>query len=104
MGMTEDMLKRMGDKNGDGVISKEEYTSNADERFAQMDENKDGKVTKEEVEAAGRKMREMMGGGGRPGEGGPGGARRPDGDGKGARPEGDRPKRPEGEAPPPPKE
>jgi Ca2+-binding EF-hand superfamily protein len=102
-GMTEDMLKRMGDKNGDGNITKDEYISNADERFAQMDENKDGKVTKEEVEAAGRRMREMMGGG-RPGEGGPGGFRRPEGDGKGARPEGDRPKRPEGEAPAPPKE
>jgi hypothetical protein len=100
----EDIMKRMGDKNGDGIITKEEYTSNADERFAQMDENKDGKVTKEEVEAAGRKMREM-GGGGRPGgEGSPGGFRRPEGDGKGARPEGDRPKRPEGEAPAPPKE
>jgi hypothetical protein len=98
--MMGDMLQRM-DKDGDGVLTKEEYLNSSEERFAQMDENKDGKVTKEEIEAMGRKMREMMGGG-RPG--GDGGFRRPEGgDGNRPRPEGDRPKRPEAEASAPPK-
>jgi Ca2+-binding EF-hand superfamily protein len=98
LGMMGDMLQRM-DKDGDGVLTKEEYLNSSEERFAQMDENKDGKVTKEEIEAMGRKMREMMGGG-RPG--GDGGFRRPEGgDGNRPRPEGDRPKRPEAEAPAP---
>ena len=104
-----DMLQRM-DKNNDGAVTKDEFVANTEERFTQMDENKDGKVTKEEVEAMGRKMREMMGGGEgfrRP-EGGAagGGFRRPEG-GDGARPRpegGDRPPRPEAEAPAPPKD
>jgi hypothetical protein len=69
-----------------------------------MDGNGDGKITKEEAEEAGRKMREMMGGarGGSPGQGG--GFRRPEGGGEGGtrpRPEGAPPQRPEGEAPKP---
>lgn len=92
------------DKDGDGILTKEEFIGSSEERFAQMDENKDGKVTREEMEALGRRMREAYEGGGRPGgEGGPGGFRRPGGEG-GSRPEGERPKRPEGEAPAPPKE
>ena len=95
MGMLGDMLQRM-DKDGDGTLTKEEFISSSEERFAQMDENKDGKVTKEEIEAMGRRMREMMGGGGGGrGEGGPGGFRRPDGD---------KPKGPDGQPPAPPKE
>jgi Ca2+-binding EF-hand superfamily protein len=100
------MLSGM-DKDGDGILTKEEFISSSEERFAQLDENKDGKVTTEEIEAMGRRMREMMGSGGRPEGGGSpagGGFRRPEGgEGKG-RPEGERPKRPEGEAPAPPKE
>lgn len=96
MGMLGDMLQRM-DKDNDGTLTKEEFLSSSEERFAQMDENKDGKVTKEEIEAMGRRMREMMGGGGRGpgGEGGQGGFRRPDGD---------KPKGPDGQPPAPPKE
>lgn len=93
-GMISERLKRM-DKNGDQTISKEEYVAGSEEQFAQMDENKDGKITMEELEALGRRMREMMGGGNRGGDG----ARRPDG---AARPDGERPRRPDGEAPPAP--
>ena len=104
-GMMGGMLQRM-DKDGDGAVTKDEFIAGNQENFDRMDENKDGKVTKDEMEAVARKMREMMGGGGRPGgDGGQGGFRRPEGDGARPRPEGgDRPKRPEGEAPAPPKD
>jgi len=88
--MLADMLKQM-DKDGDGVISKEEWNKGNDQRFEHMDLNHDGKISKEEAEEAGRKMREMMGGGGRQGGGGPGGFR-PEGGGTRPRPEGDAPK------------
>lgn len=102
MGFMADRLRRM-DKNDDKSISKDEFLSSSEEQFAQMDENKDGNISAEEIEALGRRMREMMGGGGRGGEGG--GFRRPGGEG-GGRPrpegEGERPRRPEGEAAPAP--
>ncbi|HSI61549.1 MAG TPA: hypothetical protein VLE43_00485 [Candidatus Saccharimonadia bacterium] len=111
MNFMADRLRRM-DKNDDKIISKEEYLASSEEQFAQLDENKDGKITTEEIEAMGRRMREMMGGGsGRGGEGGQGGQgglrRGGEGGGRegGARPrpegEGERPRRPEGEAPAP---
>ncbi len=96
-GMIGDMLKRM-DKDGDGAISKEEWTKANEERFDQMDLNHDGKITKEEAEEAGRKMREMMGGGGRQGGRPQGGGN--EGGGTRPRPEGDAPK-PPGDAPKP---
>lgn len=103
MNFLSDRLRRM-DKNDDKSVSKEEFHAASEEQFAQMDENKDGNISNEEIEAMSRRMREMMGGGGRGGEGG--GFRRPGGEGGrdgGARPrpegEGERPRRPEGEAP-----
>jgi Ca2+-binding EF-hand superfamily protein len=82
-----------------GSISKEEYSKLTDEQFKRMDGNADGKITKEELEELGRKMRDLRGGQGAPGgppQGGEGGIRRrPEGDGGAPRPEGDRPKRPE---------
>ncbi len=46
------------DTNGDGVISKEEFLSHAEDRFSKMDTDGDGSVTKEEGEAAKAKMKE----------------------------------------------
>lgn len=73
------------DKSGD--ISEKEFAEfqakRIKEMFGRMDENKDGKLTKEE-------MAKMMQGRGRPGPGGPGG--RPEGAPK--KPEG-APKKPE---------
>jgi hypothetical protein len=92
------------DKDGDGVLTKEEYFSGYEERFAQTDANKDGKISKEEADAYGARLREQFSGG-RGGSGGSsGGFRRPEGgEGGTRRPEGERPKRPEGESPAPPK-
>jgi Ca2+-binding EF-hand superfamily protein len=46
------------DTNGDGVISKAEFLSHAEERFSKMDVNGDGEVTKEEGKAAREAKRE----------------------------------------------
>lgn len=59
-GKGEMKLERMfekGDKDGDGVISKEEFLANAEERFTAMDADADGKVTKEEAKAHHEEMR-----------------------------------------------
>ena len=48
-------LKSM-DKDGDGNISKEEYLASSEEQFTQLDENKDGKVSAEELQEAGRRF------------------------------------------------
>ena len=48
------------DTNDDGVISKEEFMSEAEARFAQMDSDGDGNFSKEEAEAFHEKMREKM--------------------------------------------
>ncbi len=40
------------DTNGDGVISKDEFLKQAEERFGKMDANGDGNVTAEEGKAA----------------------------------------------------
>lgn len=38
------------DTNGDGVITKAEFTAKWDEKFAKKDTNGDGKITKEEFD------------------------------------------------------
>ncbi len=85
------------DKNGDKKISKDELPEQMQERFAEMDTDKDGSLTEEEFRAA---MRARFGGGGRGGRGG--GERGGRGDGErgekggetGAPKEGERPQRP----------
>lgn len=57
----EKMMNRMfeeGDKNGDGILSKEEFVSGAEERFTKIDADGDGQVTKEEAKAHHEKMRD----------------------------------------------
>lgn len=67
-----------------GSVSKEDFTKMSEEQFKRLDSNGDGKVTREELEELGRKMREARGGqqggspdGGAPQGGGQGGFRRP---------------------------
>ena len=76
------------DKNADGNVDKEEYVEfskqEIETRFGRMDENTDGKVSKDEMKAGMERMRNMMRGPGGPGggtPGGPGGMRRPGGEG-----------------------
>jgi hypothetical protein len=76
------------DKNADGNVDKEEYVEfskqEIETRFGRMDENTDGKVSKDEMKAGMERMRNMMRGPGGPGggaPGGPGGFRRPGGEG-----------------------
>ena len=91
---------KRADTNGDGKISKEEFTTmgqkESEERFSRMDANSDGVVDQDEI----GKMVQMMGRGGqggRPPGGEGGGFRRPPGaeggppgsPGQGMRPEGD---------------
>ncbi len=66
-----------------GSVTKEDFSKMSDEQFKRMDTNGDGKITKEEMEEVGKKMRELRGAQG----GAEGGIRRPPSD--------DRPKRPE---------
>lgn len=78
-------LAHHGDKNGDGAVSRDEFLAQAAARFAELDVNKDGKISADEAKAAmlsrrGRFAREhdkgMV-----PPHGGPGGARGPEGRG-----------------------
>lgn len=46
------------DTNGDGVVSKDEFLSHAEERFGKMDADGDGNFTKEEAEAVRAEMKE----------------------------------------------
>ena len=48
------MMLKLADANGDGVVTKAEFTAALDQRFAKMDGNKDGKVTVEERQALGQ--------------------------------------------------
>lgn len=48
------------DTNGDGVISKDEFLSFAEERFGKMDTNGDGTITKDEAQAAHKGKKEKM--------------------------------------------
>ncbi|MCB2059190.1 MAG: EF-hand domain-containing protein [Novosphingobium sp.] len=65
------MMMRMADTNGDGAVSKAEFTAAALKHFDKADANNDGKVTQEEHEAARAAMRDQwrqkMGGGQGPG-------------------------------------
>jgi Ca2+-binding EF-hand superfamily protein len=45
-------LQRMGDKDGDGKISKAEALAKATERFDRVDANHDGFITQDELQAA----------------------------------------------------
>lgn len=48
------------DTNGDGVVSKSEFLAKAEERFAKMDLDGNGEVSKEEAKNARKAMREKM--------------------------------------------
>ena len=58
-----DLIKNW-DKDGDGAVSKEEWTAagRPAERFDAVDANKDGKITAAELEAAMAAMRQRQGG------------------------------------------
>lgn len=46
------------DTNGDGVISKAEFLTHAEERFAKMDADGNGEISKEEAKAYKKAMKE----------------------------------------------
>lgn len=48
------------DTNGDGVISKAEFLSHAEERFANMDADGSGDLSKDEMKDARKKMHQKM--------------------------------------------
>jgi Ca2+-binding EF-hand superfamily protein len=58
-----DLIKQW-DKDGDGAVSKEEWTAagRQADRFDLIDANKDGKITAAELEAAMAAMRQRQGG------------------------------------------
>lgn len=43
------------DRDGDGVLTREEAVGNAERMFAKMDRNDDGLITSDEIEASRRK-------------------------------------------------
>lgn len=47
--------------NGDGVVTKTEFLADADARFAKLDANKDGKITKDERPGDGERGSRMLG-------------------------------------------
>lgn len=53
-------MMRTADANGDGKISKDEFLAAQQRRFDQMDDDKDGKLTKEERQAFFEDMRARM--------------------------------------------
>ena len=55
-----DKMFEMHDTNADGVISKAEYMAHAEERFAKMDADGNGEVSKAEGEAVREKWKEKM--------------------------------------------
>ena len=48
------------DSDGDGMISESEFLAKAKERFAKMDANDDGKISREEAQKARQNKREKM--------------------------------------------
>lgn len=58
--MKEKMFEKH-DANGDGVISKQEFLSHAEEKFTKMDIDENGEVTQEESKEAWGKMKEKYG-------------------------------------------
>ncbi|MCC6924465.1 EF-hand domain-containing protein [Novosphingobium sp.] len=56
------MMMKMADANKDGAVTRDELQAAAAKHFDMMDANKDGKLTKEERQAARDKMRAMKGG------------------------------------------
>jgi len=48
------------DTNGDGVISKSEFLSHAEEKFGKMDRDGDGSISKDEAKANKKEKREKM--------------------------------------------
>lgn len=44
-----DVFFKTNDKNGDGVVTREEFLAAGDERLARLDRNKDGRITRDEV-------------------------------------------------------
>lgn len=48
------------DTDGDGALSKAEFMAVQEKRFAEMDANSDGKVTKDEMKAHHESMKEKM--------------------------------------------
>jgi hypothetical protein len=92
-----DRMIEGNDKDKDGKLAKDEMPEfmRDDDRFAQIDTNKDGFADKAELEESGRRMRERFGRGGPGGPGGPGGdrprERPPTRDRNGDRPQGDQP-------------
>ena len=55
------------DANGDGVITRAEFTAQAEDRFAKLDANHDGQISADEMTAMMGRMREGRGGPGGPG-------------------------------------
>ncbi len=55
--MMEKMFEK-SDVNGDGVISKAEFLTQAEKRFSELDADGNGEVTKDEAKAHHEKMRE----------------------------------------------
>lgn len=51
------MMQRMADSNGDGAVTREEFTASMAQHFDRMDANKDGQVTPEERRAMRQSMR-----------------------------------------------
>lgn len=96
MGMNPEEVYGRMDKNGDGVVDKDEYVMFAreeiEQRFSRLDENADGKITQEEMKAGMERLRNAM----RGGPGGGDGFRRPGG---GPPPTGEGFRRPEGGPP-----
>ena len=61
------------DKNGDGVVTRQEWEDQTRERFARMDADKNGAVTREEMQAAFQALRRDRPGGAPAPSSGPGG-------------------------------
>lgn len=47
----------LGDANGDGVVTREEHLAQAGSRFDRFDLNRDGKLTADELESFGLRLR-----------------------------------------------